>query len=129
MTEDFLPEAIHGHSRCQRIGRIDHPLREAEPVFGCIVRERMQSLRGSGRNFFAHLIVLTTHQNVGHGRSILSFGLNQSDRAASFDGRFHAFQFADSGGKFREFRVVMIQIKVQRRGLLLLGPLIGTDVQ
>ena len=41
-AEVHLPEAIHRHARRQRIGRIDQPFREAQPVVRCALRQRRQ---------------------------------------------------------------------------------------
>src|SRR5882672_1825925 len=52
--KEMLPDVIRSDATCQRIGRIDQPSREVEPVRHCFRRfERMQRSQDARTNFIS----------------------------------------------------------------------------
>ena len=91
-AEQHLPETIHGHSRRQRIRRIDQPACQTKTVAGKRVGHWRQGSGCGSRDLVARLIILSAQQNEGVAR--LALVHHQRDRHL-------LLQF---GQGFREFR-------------------------
>lgn len=71
-AEEFLPHAIDGHARGERVGGVDEPFGEAEAVLRRVLRHRMQRGEDSGAGFVLGLIVLAAVEDArrsGRARS------------------------------------------------------------
>jgi hypothetical protein len=79
-AEHFLPHAIDGDARHQRVIGREQPLRESAAVERGARRQRRQHVRQRGTDALLSGVVITTLQNVGVGRTRF-FQCDQRGRA------------------------------------------------
>ena len=113
--ENLLPEAIDRDARGQRIGGIDNPLSEAEPV----ARQRCGHGRQHGgyrrRDLLARLIVLAAEQHIRHRRAAGLLVHDQSHGGATANGATLGFERRNRIRKLHIAAVGAVQIVHQQR--------------
>ena len=57
-AEELLPQAIHGNSRCKRMGTVGEPASETKAVGRSIVGKCRKKRRDTGTHFFGRLLIM-----------------------------------------------------------------------